>query len=281
MTAPPPLAINQATTRPQWSLAQAIDGYARAGIRGIGIWPDKLAECGLAQARRLIASTGLAVTSYCVGEMVVDRAGKLQTAERNRRLIDEASALSADCMVCVMGGLPAGSTSLDDARRRARDTMAELLPHARAAGISLAIEPIHPMRAADVSCINTLAQATDLARELGTGTGVAVDVYHVWWDPYLAAEIARAGSRILSFQLCDWLADTAALANDRGMMGDGVIPLARIYAMVRAAGYAGACEVEIMSERNWWRRAPDEVVSVCIERFRALLAEAEHPARPA
>jgi sugar phosphate isomerase/epimerase len=275
--APPALAINQATTRPQWSLAQAIEGYARAGIRGIGIWPDKLAELGLPQARRMLASAGLAVTSYCVGEMLVDRAGKLQTAERNRRMIDEAAALAADCLVCVMGGLPAGSASLDDARRRARDTLAEFLPQARAAGVPLAIEPIHPMRAADVSCINTLAQATDLALALGPGTGVAVDAYHVWWDPALAAEIERAGERILSFQLCDWLGDTASLANDRGMMGDGVIPLAAIYAMVRAAGYRGLCEIEIMSERNWWRRPPEEVVSTCIERFRRITAAAEGP----
>jgi sugar phosphate isomerase/epimerase len=130
------------------------------------------------------------------------------------------------------------------------------------------------MRAADVSCINTLAQATDLALALGEGAGVVVDAYHVWWDPNLAAEIARAGSRILSFQLCDWLKDTAALANDRGMMGDGVIPLAEMHAMVRAAGFRGLCEVEIMSERNWWRRAPEEVVATCIERYRAIVEAA-------
>jgi sugar phosphate isomerase/epimerase len=268
--APANLAINQATTRPQWSLAQAIEGYARAGIRGIGVWPDKLAELGLAEARRRIAAAGLAVSSYAVGEIAVDRTGKSQTVERNRRMIDEAAALEADCMVCVLGGLPGGSNSLADARRRAQDVLSELLPPARAAGVPLAIEPIHPMRAADVSCINTLAQANDLALSLGSGAGVVVDAYHLWWDPNLAAEIARAGSRILSFQLCDWLRDTAALANDRGMMGDGVIPLAEIYAMVHAAGYRGLCEIEIMSERDWWRRAPDEVVATCIERFRAI-----------
>jgi sugar phosphate isomerase/epimerase len=274
VAAPPELAINQATTRPQWTLAQAIEGYARAGIAGIGIWPDKLVECGLAEARRHLVAAGMAVTSYGVGEIAVDRTGQPQTPARNRQMIDEAAALGAGCMVCVMGGLPRGSPSLADTRKRAADMMSEILPHARAAGVPLAIEPIHPMRAADVSCISTLAQATDLSLALGAGTGVVIDAYHVWWDPNLAAEAKRAGERILAFQLCDWLADTAALANDRGMMGDGVIALAELYAMVRRVGYDGPCEVEIMSERNWWRRDPDEVVAVCIERFRALRAAA-------
>ena len=271
MSAPLDLAINQATTRPQWSLAEAIEGYARAGIRGIGIWPDKLAECGLAAARRRLDASGLKVSSYCAGEMAVDRAGKPQSLERNRRLVDEAAALQAECLVCVTGGLPAGSRDLGDARKRARDTLGALLPHARAAGVPLAIEPIHPMRAADVSCINTLAQATDLCVELGQGTGVAVDAYHVWWDPALGVELKRAGERILSFQICDWLAETAAIANDRGMMGDGVIDLAKLHTMARSAGFRGTCEVELMSERNWWRRDPGEVVATCIEWFRSLL----------
>jgi sugar phosphate isomerase/epimerase len=272
VAAPRELSINQATTRPQWTLAQAIEGYARAGIAGIGVWPDKLAECGLAEARRRLAAAGLAVTSYNVGEVSVDRSGNPQTVARNLRMIDEAAALGAACMVCVMGGLLSGAPSLADARKRAHDMMAEILPYARAAGVPLAIEPIHPMRAADVSCISTLAQATDLSLALGGGTGVVIDAYHVWWDPALAAELKRAGDRILAFQLCDWLADTAALANDRGMMGDGVIPLPELYSMVWRVGYLGPYEVEIMSERNWWRRDPDEVVAVCIERFAALLS---------
>jgi sugar phosphate isomerase/epimerase len=268
---PAGLAINQATTRPQWTLAEAIDGYARAGVRGIGIWPDKLAECGLAAARRRLADAGLAVTSYCAGEMIVDRAGRPQAAERNKRLVDEAAALGAHCLVAVLGGLPAGSRDVAAARRQARDGLAALLPYARSAGVTLALEPIHPMRAADVSVVSTLAQATDLCLELGDGIGVAIDAYHVWWDPNLAAEVRRAQGRIVSFQICDWLVPTASLVNDRGMMGDGVIDLRGLHAMVRAAGYTGYCEVEIMSERDWWRRAPDEVVAVCQERFRAVL----------
>jgi sugar phosphate isomerase/epimerase len=265
------LAINQATTRRQWNLAEAIDGYARAGVRGIGIWPDKLAECGLAEARRLLDDAGLAVTSYCVGEMIVDSAGRPQAAERNRRLVDEAAALGAQCLVCVVGGLPRGGRDLANARQQARDGLAALLPHARSAGVRLAIEPIHPMRAADVSCINTLAQANDLCLELGEGVGVVIDAYHVWWDPDLAAELRRASGRIFSFQICDWLLPTTSLANDRGMMGDGIIDLRGLHAMVRAAGFTGYCEVEIMSERDWWQRDPDKLVAICQERFRSAL----------
>ncbi|MGE0733865.1 MAG: sugar phosphate isomerase/epimerase family protein [Alphaproteobacteria bacterium] len=267
------LAINQATTRPQWSLAEAIDGYAKAGIRGIGIWPDKLAECGLAAARRLLGRTGLRVTSYCAGEMVVDRAGKPQNTDRNKRLIDEAAELGAVCLVCVVGGLPEGSLNLEAARMRAYDTLAALLPYARAAGVDLAIEPIHPMRAADVSCISTLAQANHICASLGAGAGIVVDAYHVWWDPQLAVELERARGRILLFQICDWLMATTTLANDRGMMGDGVIDLAGLHSLVRSAGFGGMCEVEIMSERNWWRRDPAEVVATCRSRFRSLLSQ--------
>jgi len=273
MRAPPLLSINQATTRGQWSLAAAIEGYARAGIRGIGVWPDALAECGLGEARRRLADRGMAVTSYAGGELFVDQKGRFQPPDRARRLIDEAAALGAPCLVSVVGGLPAGSRDLAGARNRARDGLAALLPLARAAGVILAIEPVHPMRAAEVSCINTLGQANELCDALGEGAGIMIDAYHVWWDPALAAEIARAGRRIAGLQLCDWLVPTAALANDRGMMGDGVIDLAALFAMVRAAGYAGACEAEIMSDREWWRRDPDEVVAVCIERFARIADE--------
>jgi len=268
------LAINQATTRPQWSLAEAIDGYARAGIRGIGIWPDKLAECGMAEARRLLGRTGLSVTSYCAGEMVVDRTGKPQNTDRNKRLIDQAAELGATCLVCVVGGLPEGSHNLEAARKRACEALAGLLPYARAARVNLAIEPIHPMRAADVSCISTLAQANDICAALGAGAGIVVDAYHVWWDPQLAVELERARGRILSFQICDWLMATTTLANDRGMMGDGVIDLAGLHGLVRSTGFGGICEVEIMSEHNWWRRDPAEVVATCLSRFRSLQSQA-------
>jgi sugar phosphate isomerase/epimerase len=183
--------------------------------------------------------------------------------------VDEAAALKADCLVIVAGGLPDGSRDLAAARAMVRDGLAELLPHARAAGMPVAIEPLHPMYAADRCCINTLAQALDLCDALGDGLGVAVDVYHLWWDPELEAQIARAGHRIMGFHVCDWLVPTTDLLLDRGMMGDGVIDIRGIHRWVSAAGYDGLIEVEIFSADNWWKRPGEEVVRTAIERFRA------------
>ena len=144
-----------------------------------------------------------------------------------------------------------------------------ILPEARAAGVPLAIEPLHPMQAAERACINTLEQALDICDALGEGIGVAVDVYHVWWDPKLEEQIRRAGrKRILGYHICDWLVPTRDLLNDRGMMGDGVIDLPRIRGWVEGAGYVGFHEVEIFSELDWWQRDPDEVLRVCKQRYR-------------
>ena len=135
----------------------------------------------------------------------------------------------------------------------------------------LAIEPLHPMFAADRACLNTLAQANDLCDELGDGLGIAVDAYHVWWDPDLEKEIARAKGRILGFHVCDWLVPTKDLLLDRGMMGDGVINLPKLRQMVEGAGYHGLIEVEIFSAENWWKRDGDEVMATVVERFESVV----------
>jgi sugar phosphate isomerase/epimerase len=185
----------------------------------------------------------------------------------NRRAVDEAAAIGAACLVLVVGGLAAGSKDIAGARAQVHDGIAALLPHARAAKMPLAIEPLHPMYAADRACVNTLAHANDLCDALGDGLGVAVDIYHVWWDPALEREIARAGSRILAFHVCDWLVPTRDLLLDRGMMGDGVVDIPRIRGFVEKAGFRGAIEVEIFSAENWWKRPPEEVLAVCKERI--------------
>ena len=152
------------------------------------------------------------------------------------------------------------------------DGLAALMPHARAAGVPIAIEPLHPMYAADRSCVNSLEQALDMAAAIGGGgIGAAIDVYHVWWEPDLANQIARAGrmGAILAHHICDWLVPTGDLLNDRGMMGDGVIDLPAFRAMIEAAGFHGAQEVEIFSD-HWWSRPGDEVLATCVERFRTV-----------
>ena len=265
MTPPDPslLSLNTATVKTQWTLAQAIEGCARHGIRGISPWRDKLAQMGLKEAARSIKAHGLTVTGLCRGGFF--------TAENflddNLRAIEEAHTLGAQCLVLVVGGLIAGSKDLAASRKRVMEGIAEILPAARKAGVPIAIEPLHPMQAADRACINTLEQALDVCDALGDGIGVAVDVYHVWWDPKLERQIARAGRRrILAYHICDWLVPTRDLLNDRGMMGDGVIDLPRIRSWVEAAGYSGFHEAEIFSERDWWRREPDEVLRVCKHR---------------
>jgi sugar phosphate isomerase/epimerase len=267
------LSINQATTRPQWSLEQAIRGYAAAGVGGIAVWRDKLAECGTQKAARLLADHNMTVTGLCRGGMFCadSPAGRQAAIDDNLAAIDEAAAIDAQCLVLVVGGLPPGSKDISGARSMVRDGIGALLERARAVNVALAIEPLHPMYAADRSCVITLGEANALCDMLGDGrdaiVGIALDVYHVWWDPNLEAEIQRAGkSRLLAFHICDWLVPTNHMLLDRGMMGDGIIDIAKIRGWVEATGYDGFHEVEIFSARNWWLRNPDEVVRICIER---------------
>ncbi|HEX5093014.1 MAG TPA: sugar phosphate isomerase/epimerase family protein [Burkholderiales bacterium] len=254
------LSLNTATVKAQWTLAQAIEGCARHGVRGIAPWRDKLAEMGVKAAARAIKANGLAVTGLCRGGFFTAKDWR----DDNRRAIEEAHAIGARCLVLVVGGLLPGSKDIAGARERVKDGIAAILPEARAAGMPLAIEPLHPMQAADRACVNTLEQALDLCDALGEGVGVAVDVYHVWWDPKLEAQIRRAGKqRLLAYHICDWLVPTRDTLNDRGMMGDGVIDLPRIRGWMEAAGYGGAHEVEIFSTLDWWKRDADEVLQVC------------------
>ena len=256
------LSLNTATVRKQWTLAQIIDGCVRHGIRGISPWRDQVAAMGLKDVSSSIRQNGLTVTGLCRGGFFTAKNWR----DDNMRAIEEAQALGAQCLVLVVGGLLPQSKDLAGARERVRDGIAVMLPEARKAGVPLAIEPLHPMQAAERACVNTLEQALDLCDELGAGLGVAVDVYHVWWDPKLQSQIARAGKRVLAYHICDWLVPTRDLLNDRGMMGDGVINLPLIRSWVEAAGYTGFQEVEIFSELDWWKRDPDEVLRTCVAR---------------
>lgn len=268
--APHRLALNTATLDPQRPLADAVQACARANIAWIAPWRAQLHEMGTGNAARLIAEAGLRVSGLCRGGMFHEAAerGEQAVLDDNKRAVEEAAALKAHCLILVVGGLPRGSRDLAGARQGVEDAIARLLPFARAAGVPLAIEPLHPVYAADRACINTLSQALDLCDRLGPGIGVAVDVYHVWWDPLLQQQIARAGKqRLLAFHLCDWLVPTRDPLLDRGMMGDGVIDLRGIRTWMESAGYEGPCEVEIFSQSNWWQRPAAEVLTTLKERF--------------
>ncbi len=280
------LSINTATVRKSQGVDLPLDRIIGAcverGIRAISPWRDQVAAVGLPAVSRLVREHGLALSGYCRGGMfpATDAAGLQAAHDDNRRAVDEACELGATCLVLVVGGLPgalAGQAAHKDialSRSQVRDGIGQLLDHARASRMPLAIEPLHPMYAADRACVNTMEQALDLCDALDpsrTGAlGVALDVYHTWWDPKLEQQIARAGQdRLLAFHVCDWLTPTTDLLNDRGMMGDGVIDIPKIRGWVEAQGFAGYSEVEIFSTGNWWRKDAAETLDTCIARHRS------------
>ncbi len=260
------LSLNQATTQ-RWSLREAIEGCARAGIPAIGIWRDKLAELGLAQAMRLVRDAGLRVSSVCRGGMfpAATAAERRARIDDNRRAVDEAAALGADVLVLVCG--PAPDKDIAAARSMVREGIAALLSYAAEHGVRLGIEPLHPIFAGDRSVIVTLAEANALVEAFASpALGIVADVYHIWWDPELYPQIARAAGHIVGFHVNDWIVPLPDPLLGRGMIGDGLIELRRIRTAVDAAGYAGPIEVEIFN-RAIWDAPGDQVLAQICERF--------------
>jgi sugar phosphate isomerase/epimerase len=277
------LSINTATLRKQASLDRIIEGCAERGIRMICPWRDQVEAIGLERAVKLLKDAGMMLSGYCRGGFftALDAAGREAALADNCRAIDEAKALGSPCLVLVVGSLPgalAGAPQSKDialARAQVFDGLAATLDYARNVGMPLAIEPLHPMQAADRACVNTLEQALDICDALDPGRsgvlGVALDVYHVWWDPKLEAQISRAGpERLLAYHVCDWLVPTRDLVNDRGMPGDGVVELKKIRAWMEDAGYRGASEFEIFSD-HWWERPLENVLDTCIARHKSVV----------
>jgi len=247
MSARDRLSLNQITTN-RWSVAEAAEGCARAGIGAIGLWRDKVSEAGGAEAAaRAVRDAGLTVSSLCRGGFFTAPGA----IEDNRRAIEEAATLGTDLLVLVCGGLPEGSRDLPAARTMVRDGIAAVLDDAAEAGVRLGIEPLHPMFCADRSVITTLGEANRLAEHFpAEHVGVVVDAYHVWWDPLVEEEIAR--TRILAFHIDDWIVPLPEGAlTGRGLPGEGHADLPRLYRAVTAAGYAGPIEVEVLNQRVW------------------------------
>jgi sugar phosphate isomerase/epimerase len=276
------LSLNTITLKQQGDLLEILAAARRHGFSWVCPWRDQVAAVGLDRAVRAVQDGGFRLSGYCRGGMFpADAAHRAAERDDNRRAVDEAAALGASCLVLVVGGLPhfsrpgsAPSKDLADARAQVEDAIAALLPHATAAGIPLAIEPLHPMYAADRSCVNTLRHALDICERLdperSQRLGVVVDVYHVWWDFDCYEQIRRAGrARIHAFHICDWLVPTRDLLLDRGMMGDGMIELRRLRSAVEAQGFDGPCEVEIMSS-SWWSKPMDDVLSTIADRYRTV-----------
>jgi sugar phosphate isomerase/epimerase len=269
------LSLNTATTK-SLTLPAAVEAAGRAGLSWVGLWRDRVAETGLERSARIVQDAGLRVSSLCRGGFLTaaDPADQQAGLEDNRAAIREAATLGTHELIMVVGGLPAGDRDLVGARGRMADRIADLAPYAAAHDVRLVLEPLHPMYAADRAVLSTLAQALDLAAPYPAGTvGVVVDTFHVWWDPDLPAQVARAGAeeRLASYQVCDFNLPIAADALlSRGMMGDGVIDFGLITRLVDATGYAGPVEVEIFNAEIW-AAPPDEVIATMVQRWRELV----------
>lgn len=263
------LSLNQKTVD-GWSLRDAVEGCVAHGLPAIGVWRDPLAAVGIDRATRMVSDAGLRVSSLCRGGFFTAAgADERQRAhDDNRRALDEAAALGAPCLVLVPGGLPAGDRDLSGARARAAEAIEHLVPHALEVGVQLAIEPMHPMFTADRGVVSTLAQALEIAEPLPVeAVGVVVDTFHVWWEPGVEVQIARAGPRIASYQICEWITPLPPDALlSRGMVGDGHIDFARLTGCVAAAGYRGDVEVEIFNA-DVWAADGDAVLDTLARRY--------------
>ena len=263
------LSLNQRTTA-SWSLPEAVQGCVDAGLGAIGVWREQLWEVGLDEGCRLITESGLRVSSLCRGGFftTVDPNEARAAEASNREALEEAAALNAATLVLVPGGLPPGDRDLEGARDRAARAIERLVPHAQELGVTLGIEPMNPIYAADRGVISTLASALDIAERFDAkDVGVVVDTFHLWWEPGIAGQVQRAGEGIVSYQICDWItplpADTLLA---RGMMGDGHVDFARFTRSVASAGYSGDIEVEIFNA-DLWAQPPAEVVDTMAQRY--------------
>lgn len=263
------LCIHTITTKP-WSFEKAVEEFASEGVKGITVWRDALKDRSIKTSGALARDRGLSIVSLCRGGFFpsTNINKRKEAIDDNKRAIEEAAQLGAPLVVLVCGSAP--DQSLEDSRKQIRDGIAAVLPDARAAGVKLAIEPLHPMYADTRSAINTLGQANDMATELNSPfVGVAVDVYHLWWDPSLETEIKRCGKNghLFAFHICDWSVPTKDMLNDRGVMGDGCIPVNKIRGWVEDAGFAGFNEVEIFSN-HWWAQDQSIFLKKIIKAYR-------------
>lgn len=267
------LGHNLAGAGAGWSPERTIDACAARGLGGIVFWRREIgsraAEIGARARAAGVAVAGLCRAPFLVGPLAPP--GRVAVMDEFRAAIDMAAALGAPVLTIVTGGVEPGTKGVTESLRRVAELVAEAAPYAAARDVRLALEPLNPVYGGDRSCLTTLRDALDLCDVIAApNVGVAVDVYHVWWDTDLPRQLARAGGRILGLHLCDWLAETRDVLLDRGMMGDGVADIRAIRAATEGAGYAGACEVEIFSAETWWKREPDEVLDVMVERVRTV-----------
>lgn len=256
-----------------WSPEQTIDACAKRGIGGIVFWRHEVAGRATAlghHARQAgVKVVGLCRAPFLTGPLSLQNPKEIH--DDFCKAIDETAALGGDVLTIVVGGVAVGTKGIRESLKYVAERVAAACVYAAQRDVRLALEPLHPMYAGDRSCLTTARDALDLCDQIAApNLGVAIDVYHVWWDTDLEQQIERARGRILGFHLCDWLVHTTDFLLDRGMMGDGVADIKALRGAVENAGYAGFCEVEIFSAHNWWKRDPDDVLDVMMERFRTV-----------
>jgi sugar phosphate isomerase/epimerase len=253
-----------------WPVERVIDACAARGLGGIVFWRREIGSRAVEIGDRVRAA-GLQMAGLCRTPFLVGPLAPVAVMDEFYGSIDMAAGLGAPVLTIVVGGVEPGTKGMGDSLKMVAERVAEAAPYAAARGVQLALEPLNPVYGGNRSCLVTVRDAVDLLGVIGApNVGIAVDVYHVWWDTDLAAQLQRAKGRILGYHICDWLADTQEVLLDRGMMGDGVADLRGIRAAVEAAGYQGLCEAEIFSAGNWWRRDPGEVLDTLVTRFRAV-----------
>jgi len=270
------LSINTATLGYKRTLKYKIESIAKAGFGGIAPWRSEIDETNPSTAKKLIKDAGLSVTGYCRTTYFTgpDKDSRIKSIENNILGIKTASLLGAKCFVAVVGGLAKGTKSINDNKKHILDGLQALGKIAKEEGVPIALEPLHPVYASDRSLLNTIDEADKWCQELNKTFpgmfGIAIDVYHVWWDPKLFDNLKSNKSEILAFHVCDWLAPTKDPLLDRGMMGDGIIEIKNIRNALEYNGYMGPVEVEIFSLNNWWKRSVIETLNISKDRLTTL-----------
>lgn len=254
-----------------WSPERVVDACAERGLGGIVFWRRELGDRAVAIGERVRAA-GMQVAGLCRSPFIVGSQVPDALMDDVRASIDMAAALGTQVLTVVTGGTEPGTKGVVESQKILAQRLVPAAEHAAACDVKLALEPLNPMFGGNRTCLMTVRDALRVCDMVGSdAVGIAVDVYHVWWDATLAETLQQAGAdRLLGYHLCDWLEDTGDMLLDRGMMGDGVADLRAIRMAMEAAGYAGLCEVEVFSANNWWKRDPEDVLDVMIERYRSV-----------
>ena len=263
------LCVHQVCIWKKSNFRESLECMARNGVFKTAVWKPLLDETELKSAKQNLIDSGVKAISMCPLVLLDEDAypdpdGRLSS---HRQFLEIAAELGVESVVVITGGLPSGSRDLKGQRLRVQEELSLLIPFAKAAGVRLALEPLHPMVCGHRSVISTLSEANKILDSLDANEtlGIAVDSYALWWDSSLEEQIERSGQRLYNFHVSDWLSETRDVRLDRGMPGDGIIDNRLIRSWMEKAGFQGPVEVEILSEFNWWKQDPEVVLQSIVK----------------